>query len=235
MSTWRAVTVTTVSALLALTACTSDTAAPGPGPSELTSTTPQTPRPTNEPVAASQPLALAINIRRGVLNLPVHVARRITDGDPVTWARLGQPGGEVDVRTGATALDAVERDADVLAVVPAARLRPNVQAVTVGGVDPLRNPGSYPLTVDAAAPPPRVTTLTVVGDIMLGRRVNDVAAAAGDVSAPLRPLEDRLAAADLTAGNLESTLSRSGPPTQSDSFFAPPAVLEGLGDAGFDC
>jgi poly-gamma-glutamate capsule biosynthesis protein CapA/YwtB (metallophosphatase superfamily) len=45
----------------------------------------------------------------------------------------------------------------------------------------------------------------------------------------------RLAAADLTVGNLESTLSTAGPPTQGgDSFAADPAVRAGLRDAGFD-
>ncbi|HEX2161016.1 MAG TPA: CapA family protein, partial [Thermoleophilaceae bacterium] len=75
----------------------------------------------------------------------------------------------------------------------------------------------------------------MAGDIMLGRRVGDAAAAAGDVSAPLRPLQRRLARADVTVGNLESTLSRAGAPRQGDdSFAAPPGVLRGLADAGFD-
>nr|WP_231126303.1 CapA family protein [Motilibacter aurantiacus] len=68
---------------------------------------------------------------------------------------------------------------------------------------------------------------------MLARRV--ATAAGDDPAAPLRPLAARLAAADLTVGNLESTLSREGAPTQGgDSFGADPAVLEGLEHAGFD-
>jgi poly-gamma-glutamate synthesis protein (capsule biosynthesis protein) len=48
-------------------------------------------------------------------------------------------------------------------------------------------------------------------------------------------LEERLASADLTVGNLESTLSTAGFPRQGgDSFAADPAVLPGLRDAGFD-
>ena len=79
------------------------------------------------------------------------------------------------------------------------------------------------------------TRITLVGDIMLGRGVGQVAAAAGDPAAPLRPLQRRLAAADITVGNLESTLSRAGAPRQGDdSFAAPPAVLPGLADSGFD-
>lgn len=76
------------------------------------------------------------------------------------------------------------------------------------------------------------TTVTIVGDIMLGRAVGQAAA---DPGAPLRPLQERLARADITVGNLESTLSRAGAPRQGgDSFAAAPAVLEGLADAGFD-
>ncbi len=79
------------------------------------------------------------------------------------------------------------------------------------------------------------TRITLVGDIMLGRRVGEAAAAAGDPAAPLRPLQRRLASADITVGNLESTLSRAGPPRQGDdSFAAPPTVLPGLAASGFD-
>jgi len=81
----------------------------------------------------------------------------------------------------------------------------------------------------------RAVRVTIAGDIMLGRAVGDAAAAAGDPSAPLRPMARQLARADITVGNLESTLSDDGAPRQGgDSFEAPPAVLRGLGDAGFD-
>ena len=78
-------------------------------------------------------------------------------------------------------------------------------------------------------PPGRVTTVTVVGDIMLGRGVPGRPA--------LHPMQARLAAADITVGNLESTLSDAGPPTQdpvSDSFHADPMVRADLLEAGFD-
>lgn len=97
---------------------------------------------------------------------------------------------------------------------------------------------SQPETSEPADPPrTEAVTVTVVGDIMLGRAVGDAAAAAGDPSAPLRPMAERLARADVTVGNMESTLSDDGMPRQapvSDSFAAPPAVLDGLADAGFD-
>jgi poly-gamma-glutamate synthesis protein (capsule biosynthesis protein) len=70
---------------------------------------------------------------------------------------------------------------------------------------------------------------------MLARRVGQRMAAAGDFAAPLRPTARRLAAADLTIGNLESTLSRAGRPQQgNDSFGADPRVLDGLRSSGFD-
>jgi len=86
---------------------------------------------------------------------------------------------------------------------------------------PTTNPPSEPLT-----------TVTFVGDIMLGR---GVAGQPGGAPARLRPLSPHLRASDLTVGNLESALSDDGPPLQGrDSFFAPPAVLGALADAGVD-
>ena len=53
--------------------------------------------------------------------------------------------------------------------------------------------------------------------------------------APLKPLAKRLAAAEITVGNFESTLSADGSPTQGgDSFAASPRVRPGLRAAGFD-
>src|SRR5699024_5781888 len=76
---------------------------------------------------------------------------------------------------------------------------------------------------------------TIVGDIMLARGVRDSMEQQGDLAAPFRPFSQRLAGADITVANLESTLSQAGSPTQgSDSFGARPDVLEGLELAGFD-
>jgi poly-gamma-glutamate synthesis protein (capsule biosynthesis protein) len=57
-----------------------------------------------------------------------------------------------------------------------------------------------------------------------------------DAAAALAPLRDRLRSADITVGNLESTLSRNGEPQQpnDDSFGGTPALLEPLRGAGFD-
>jgi poly-gamma-glutamate synthesis protein (capsule biosynthesis protein) len=119
--------------------------------------------------------------------------------------------------------------------VPASRVDPRVRVAVVGGVHPLRRPGAYPLRVAAPCPesPVRPVTLTVVGDVMLARGV--AAAAGGDLARPLAATAPRLRRADLTVGNLESTLSRAGAPTQGgDSFGADPAAGRALREAGFD-
>ena len=122
----------------------------------------------------------------------------------------------------------------MLGAVPASAVTPRARVVLVDGIHPLRDPASYPLTTpDDAAP--SVTTATVVGDVMLARRVGARMAAAGDFAAALRPTAARLSSADLTVGNLESTLSRLGAPRQGgDSFGADPRVRRGLRLAGFD-
>ena len=57
-----------------------------------------------------------------------------------------------------------------------------------------------------------------------------------DPAAALAPLRERLGSADLTVGNLESTLSLNGEPMQpnDDSFGGTPALLGPLDRAGFD-
>jgi len=80
-----------------------------------------------------------------------------------------------------------------------------------------------------------VVTVTVVGDLMLGRRVGEIAEASGDLGLQLRPTQRRLSRADITVGNLESTLSKAGAPTQGDdSFAADPGAARVLAEVGFD-
>lgn len=123
-------------------------------------------------------------------------------------ARAGR--GEV-----VTTVAEVEADPDAVGVVPLSEVGPTVVAASVDGVDPVRDH-------EAA------TTLLVTGDLMLVRGVPDPAAA-------LRPMRRLLRSADLTVGNLESTLSLRGEPTQGgDSFGGTPALLDPLRDAGFD-
>ena len=154
------------------------------------------------------------------------------DGGVTRWSQLGLPGGRLTLTRKASALRTLAPD--TVAVVPASKVGPEVRVLSVEGVHPLRDPADYPIR--AAGPDPgRVTTLTVVGDIMLGRRVGERAAAEGDPSYPLRPMQRRLRSADITVGNLESTLATDGSPTQGgDSFAADPVVRNGLRAAGFD-
>ena len=133
------------------------------------------------------------------------------------------------------AIRRVVLDPGRVAVVPAEALGPEVRAVSVGGVDPVRSPAAYPLRTSAAGAPGPVVTVSVVGDIMLGRGVAEAARGSGDPAVALRPAARRLSTADVTVGNLESTLSRAGAPRQGgDSFSADPNVVQGLRRAGFD-
>ncbi len=77
-------------------------------------------------------------------------------------------------------------------------------------------------------------TLAFVGDMMLGRRVEETMRARGDWSYPFRPLAHRLRNADLSFGNLECVVARGGTARGGLTFRADPATLTGLVDAGFD-
>ena len=184
------------------------------------------------------PLALIVHATRPVADVSVTQARRVVAKGGTRWSVIGQPGGHMRVITteGADAdsvVRAVRASRGVLGVVPAAAVDPSVRALTVGGVHPLREPQGYPLATTSATRIPEVTTLAAVGDVMLGRRV--ARRHADDPGAPLRPLSRRLAAAEITVGNFESTLSTDGSPTQGgDSFAASRRVLPGLRAAGFD-
>ncbi|CAI9405967.1 CapA family protein [Nocardioides sp. T2.26MG-1] len=217
--------VAALAAAALLGACTSDPA-PRPDP-PLPSASNPPPAETSAPAApATRPLVLAVNARRPPIQVPAAVARWVTEGRVDDWEQLGQPPGPLRVTDRTTRLRHLPMD--TVAVVVADAMGPAVRAIEVDGVDPLRDPDDYPIQVTGPAHPP-VTTLTVVGDLMLGRGV------AG--RHPLRPMAGRLAGADITVGNLESTMARLGPPTQdpvTDSFFAAPAVRADLRDAGFD-
>jgi poly-gamma-glutamate capsule biosynthesis protein CapA/YwtB (metallophosphatase superfamily) len=159
---------------------------------------------------------------RGRIEATSDLVSRIVDGQVATWRLLDGSGDRL--RVGRTTGD-VTGDPSTVAVIPAAELSPWVRAVVVDGVDSTRQP-----PIDAGP----VTTLRVVGDIMLGRRVAS-ANPGRDPVAPLRPMGRHLADADLTVGNLESALSDDGQPQQGgDSFAAPPGVASGLADLGVD-
>lgn len=227
---------------VAAVACTSSSP-PTPDPSQ----TPRSPAPSvtlstaapPKPQLPEVPLVFAVHHTRLIADVDLGRARRLLSQGATQWD-LGQPGSRlrvVDAREGKpdAALDVVRGSTNVLAIVPATAVDATVQVLTVGGINPLREPDRYPLKIRTKTAAEEVTTLTIVGDIMLGRRVGGSLSAGGDWAAPFRPLARQLAAADLTVGNFESTLSRAGPPTQGgDSFAADPRALAGLKLAGFD-
>ena len=109
-------------------------------------------------------------------------------------------------RSAADVLRAVQSNPNVLGIVPADAVNARVRVLTVGGRHPLREPQRYPLHTPSTRPLPEITTITAVGDIMLGRRVGERHGA--DPGAPLKPLAKRLASAEITIGNFESILDR---------------------------
>jgi poly-gamma-glutamate capsule biosynthesis protein CapA/YwtB (metallophosphatase superfamily) len=188
--------------------------------------------------AYSMPLALVVRATRPTADVAVADARRVVAAGATGWSDIGQSGGKVRVlstkeRRASDVLREVRASRNVLGIVPADAVDARVRVLTVGGHHPLRDPERYPLRTPSSQPVPEVTTLAAVGDIMLGRRVGD--RHRDDPGAPLKPLAKRLAAAEITIGNFESTLSADGSPTQGgDSFAASPRVTPGLRAAGFD-
>jgi poly-gamma-glutamate synthesis protein (capsule biosynthesis protein) len=184
------------------------------------------------------PLVLIVHAARSAADVPVDEARRVVADGGTRWSDIGQPGGRMRVvstkdRSAMTVIQAVRGSDEVLGLLPAEAVDPTVRVLTVGGRHPLRDPKGYPLKTAWPRRVPEVTTLAAVGDIMLGRRVGS--RHAEDPAAPLQPLSRRLAAAEITVGNFESTLSTDGSPTQGgDSFSASSRVLPGLRAAGFD-
>ncbi|MDF1604355.1 CapA family protein [Nocardioides sp. YIM 152315] len=207
--------------VLALAGCTDDAE---PEPVDRAITEVPSSSPSDSVAPSTRPLVLAVNARRPALALTLEQARRLRRGAIDDWRRLGQPAGPL--RTTERTVGLRHLPMDTVAVVSSAAVGPAVRVATVDGVDPLRDPAAYPLQV-AGPTPAEVTTLTVVGDVMLGRGVTGLPV--------LEPMSGRLADAELTVGNLESTLSDDGPPRQGgDSFHAPPSVRGELRDAGFD-
>jgi poly-gamma-glutamate synthesis protein (capsule biosynthesis protein) len=76
--------------------------------------------------------------------------------------------------------------------------------------------------------------IAAVGDLMLDRAIG-YALRAGDLSFPFDSVTEALQKADLTVGNLESSLGDIGRPvSKSYTFQAPPSAVDALSLAGFD-
>jgi poly-gamma-glutamate capsule biosynthesis protein CapA/YwtB (metallophosphatase superfamily) len=211
----------------------SSSTAPNTGPSSVSQSSPPIPAP-----EYLMPLALVVHVTRPTADVAVEEARRIVASGATRWSAIGQSGGRMRVlsteeRSAGDVLGAVRSSRAVLGIVPADAVDARVRVLTVGGRHPLRDPERYPLRIRSERAIPEVTSLSAVGDIMLGRRVG--ARHRSDPGAPLKPFAKRLAAAEITVGNFESTLSTAGSPTQGgDSFAASPGVIPGLQAAGFD-
>ncbi len=218
-----------VVALATTAACTAEPSSSPPDEPRSSSAPPVSSTPPEPEPTSTAPLVVALHPTRA-LDLSAADVAALQDGEVTDWSELGAD--PAALRTGTPA--EVLSDPDVVAVVPADQVRLPLTVATVDGVDPLRDPSAYAVTTDGPEPP-TVTTVTVTGDVMLGRGVGAHLASVGDPTAALRPMARRLASADLTIGNLEGTLSRAGPPRQGgDSFAAAPAVRAGLELAGFD-
>lgn len=229
-----------LAAVLVLTACTGP--APTQSPAQMPDTTSRAPAPgpsatsTGAPEATRQyrmPTVLAMHHSRPATDIPLELATRLMAGEDVNWDELELAGEQVRYATDQEAIEQVITDPGVLAVLPASQVDERIRVLDVDGMHPLRNPQDYPLWETTDVTPPPVVTLTVVGDIMLGRRVGS--RYRDNLSAIFEPFAERLAAADITIGNMESTLSDAGDPIQGgDSFAAHPSAAEVLAAAGFD-
>ena len=247
-----------VSLLLAACSATPPPSAPPsapPAPTNPAPTTAPTPTPTPTPTpvpspaeapstpappAFRMPLALAVHVTRVPADVELASARAAAAGRGARWSDVGQSGGRMRVLTSRNGspeelLRQVRQRADTLAVVPADAVDERVRVLTVAGRHPLRDPAGYPLNAPSRRRLPEVTTLTAVGDIMLARRVGARMRAEDDYTYPMRPLARRLARAEITVGNFESTLSRDGSATQgTDSFGADVGAVRALRLGGFD-
>ena len=213
-----------VAASLLLAACTADPVSKPDPPLPVPTSPPPWVTETLPAEPTTRPLVLAVNARRPPMSVPKVVAEWVQQGIVDNWDQLGQPSAPLRTTERTDQLDHLPMD--TVAIVVADAVGPAVHVIEVDGVDPLRDPDDYPIQV-AGPPHGPVTTMTVVGDIMLGRSVTGHPA--------LDPMTARLASSDITVGNLESTLSDAGPPMQGgDSFHADPRRRAELRDAGFD-
>lgn len=207
---------------LVLAGCTAEP----PQAEESPSVTP--PPPSRTP--AAEPFRILVTHHHSPLRvLSTDGAARLLDSGAVAGLRLLRD------QEPAAVIARVRRDPTLIGYVPASAVDETVRAVRVGSVDPLRDPTASPLPGEGRPSDQDVVTLAITGDVMLGRRVGARLRQIGGPTSVFRPFLGRLAAADITVGNLESTLSQRGAPTQGgDSFGADPGVREALRAAGFD-
>lgn len=151
-----------------------------------------------------------------------------------------------------------------VALVPVNLVDFRVMSLVVDGVDPVSShkaPDGYPFALQlvASGEGPRweaaqphletaiaavssdasepVTTVTMVGDIIMGRTVHTIMVAKNDFTAPFTLVADELTKADLTIANLECSLSDSITPPDDPLtflFMTFSAGVQGLEISGID-
>ncbi|MCI0393464.1 MAG: CapA family protein, partial [Chloroflexi bacterium] len=141
----------------------------------------------------------------------------------------------------------------LVTVVPWADLSPAQKPLRIDGLHPadptyplqqpwslVAAPGFESAAAELAATlqgnpmPDQILHLAAVGDVMLDRALG-YAIQQGDLAYPFAQVAGLLQNADLTVGNLESSLGDAGQPAgKSYTFQAPPAAANSLAMAGFD-
>jgi poly-gamma-glutamate synthesis protein (capsule biosynthesis protein) len=141
---------------------------------------------------------------------------------------------------------------EIVTVLPWIDMTPDQKALRIDGLGPaddgyalkeswsLVSDPKFEKALQDLAPPlqealkDNVVHVAAVGDIMLDRSLGDFLRQ-GDLLYPFSEVANRLQAADITVGNMESALGDTGEPEQkSYPFRAPPEAAGALELAGFD-
>lgn len=147
-----------LTAVLLLSACTSDPPPEVDPPLPAPTSPPPWVTSTRPPEPTTRPLVLAYNARRPPIAVPKAVAEWVQQGIVDNWDQLGQPTAPLRVTDRSEHLGRLPMN--TVAVVVADAVGPEVRVMEVDGVDPLRDPDGYPIQVQGPPHPP-VTTRTV--------------------------------------------------------------------------
>lgn len=183
-------------------------------------------------------------LRRSAVALPPAGAPTVASYEDFVAALAKYPGAvalaalaDVDFRVHSLVIDGVDpvRTPDQADRYPfrdqlVAELAPSAPASLASALENLK--GSAPQTALGDA-----VTVTMCGDIILGRTVHTIMTRLNDYAAPFRLVADELGAADLTIGDLECSLSDNITPPSDPytfSFMTYTAGVQGLQLGGID-
>lgn len=213
------------------------------------------PTPSASP-ASPAPLALLVSFTFPLDDISLAQAHSLVDGSVSRWSEVGGPdlpvrritasGGTVTAVNMLDAHSATLDDAAQTALAAAAAQQPGTLALVVWDGPRLRSKGlsvdghrpdepGYPLKSDifAQANGPGQFTLAAAGDLMLGRRVAQLAGPS--VGYPLAQVAPDFSSADLGFANLEVALTQRGDAAHKDyTFRAPTDLAVGLRQAGIN-